>query len=49
MILDHQLEIRQIRESAEHFWKTRLLKWVTVGFAFDLHSLISSEEHSLTF
>lgn len=49
MILDRQLEIRQIRDSAEHFWKTRPLKLVTVGFAFDLQSLISYEEHSLTF
>ena len=39
MILDHQLEIRQIRDSAEHFWKTRSLKLVTLGFTFDLHSL----------
>lgn len=39
MILDHQLEVRQIVDSAEHFWETRPLKLVTLGFTFDLHSL----------
>lgn len=39
MILGCQLELRQIGDSAEHFWKTRPLKLVTLGFTFDLYSL----------